>query len=255
MNPSTAIELILVVSAFAAVTRLLRLNLGKRFPALLAYLAFIAVINLGLGFLNPASAFYFWSYIVLEPLKCVFSIFAVREIFSLTFHDYPGIRTVGRWVMYAGVALALGISLLLTGFFWSGTARGRAHSHLYYFEISQRSVVFTLAVVIAAVLIFLSKYPMRLGWNTRVSSAFFSILFLCEAAQLLIDSVSPRLYNLAVDWSANFFVVLCLIGWTVLLQPETERVPAQIRFSTPREEYLLQQLNSLNQLMTRAARR
>ena len=128
----------------------------------MAYLVFLAVINLGFGLLNETSAPYFWSYIALEPLECVFSIFAVRELFSLTFYDYPGIRTVGRWVMYAGVALALTASLLLTRFFWSGAALGRAHSRLFYLEVSQRSIVFTLAFVILTILVFLSQVPAAL---------------------------------------------------------------------------------------------
>jgi len=255
MDPSAATELILASAASAAVIRLIYLNLAREFPALVTYLAFVAVMNLGYGLLNQASVLYFWSYIALEPLECVFSIFAVRELLTLTFNDYPGIRTVGRWVMYSGVVLALGISFLLTGFSWSHAARGRAHSHLFYFELSQRSIVFTLAFVIVTILLFLSKYPLHLSRNTLVSSAFFSVLFLSEAARLLIDSLAPKLNIHSVDWAGTVFMSVCLFGWAAMLKPESRAAPAQIRFSSPNEEHLLQQLNSLNQLMTRAARR
>jgi hypothetical protein len=157
--------------------------------------------------------------------------------------------------MYAGVAIALTASLLLTGFFWSGAALGRAHSRLFYLEVSQRSIVFTLAFVIVAILVFLSKYPLHLSRNTVVSSVFFGALFLSEASQLLADSLAPRLNIQYADWSAGVFMSLCMACWAVLLKPETRRVPAQVRFSSPHEDHLLQQLNSLNQLMTRAARR
>jgi len=255
MDPNVATELSQAVAATAAVTRLIYLNLAKRFPALLAYLVFEAVMNLGYGLLNPVSVQYFWSYVVLEPLECVFGIIAVRELFTLTFDEYPGIRTVGRWVMYAGVALALSISLLLTGFFWSGAARGRAHSDLFYLEVSKRSIVFTLALVIVAILLFLSKYPLHLSKNTLVSSAFFGALFLSETFRLLVDSLAPKLHIHYVDWSEAFFISVCLVGWAAMLRPEPQRVPAQIRYSRPQEDQLLQQLKSLNQLMTRAARR
>src|SRR5438874_7521354 len=101
MDPHAATELILAASAAVAVVRLIQLNLAPQFPALFAYLAFLSAINLVFGLLNSGSPLYFWSYVVLEPLKCVFSIAAVGELFALTFNDYPGIRTVGRWVMYA----------------------------------------------------------------------------------------------------------------------------------------------------------
>jgi hypothetical protein len=255
MDPNAVANLIQTLAAGGVAARVVHLNLEKRFPALLAYVGFLAVINLGFGLLNPVSALYFWSYIAVEPLKCVFSILAVRELFSLTFHDYPGIRSFGRWVTYAGVALALGVSLALTRLFWNGGAAGRAHSHLFYLHVAQRSVVFTLAAVIVTILWFLSKYPLHLSRSTLVSSAFFSLLFLGEAMRLLLDSLAPHLYNLSADWAQSIFTSACLGMWAVLLSPETLRETTQIRFSHVREEYLLQQLTSLNQMMTRAARR
>lgn len=255
MDPTTAVELLLAAAAAAAAVRLVYLNLAGRFAALIAYLVFLAVANLSYGLLNKTSSAYFRSYLVLEPLECVFSIFAVRELFALTFNEYPGIRTAGRWVMYAGVALALSISLAATGFFWTSRAMVRGDAHLYYVEVSQRAIIFSLAFIIVTILVFLSKYPLHLSRETLVSSAFFSVVFLSEAAGLLIDSLAPKLYNLHVDWTECVFVSICLVGWAALLRPEPARAPARITFSTPSEDHLLQQLNALNQMMTRAARR
>lgn len=254
MDLYAAPDLIVAAGAATTVARLVCLRLAKGFPALLAYLLFLALINLGLGLLDPVSALYFWSYIVLEPLKCVFSVVAVRELLALAFNDYPGIRSLGRWVMCTGVALAVSISLLATGFFWNGGPHGRS-ADLFYFEVSQRSTVFSLAFVIVTILLFLSKYPLHLSRNTLVSSVFFSVLFLSEAAQLLVDSLAPKLYNVYVDWSGSVFVFICLVGWGAQLRVEPKRPPVRITLSTPREDYLLQQLTALNQMMTRSARR
>jgi hypothetical protein len=174
-------------------------------------------------------------------------------LLALTFHSYPGIRTVGRWATFAGVAFALVVSLLATFFFWNGGPRGR-DVFLFYFEVSQRSVVFTLALVIVTILLFLSKYPLHLGRNTMTSSVFFSVLLLSEALRLVVDSLAPKLFNHYVDWSHSIFNAVCLFGWATMLKPESATAPAQITF-TPREDQLLQQLNALNQMMTRAARR
>ncbi|HEX4134197.1 MAG TPA: hypothetical protein VHY84_06205 [Bryobacteraceae bacterium] len=255
MDADAITELLLAAAAAITVVRLLSLNLAKRFLALSAYLTFLIVMTAVYGLLNKASALYFWSYLILEPLECIFSIFAVRELFTLTFEDYPGIRTVGRWTMYAGVTLALAISLLVTGFFWSGAAEGRAHSHLFYVEVSQRSIVFTLSLAIAAILLVLSKYPLHLSKNNVISSACFGFLFLCDAARLLIDSLAPKLYNNFVDWTEAAAVSACLLTWAALLKPATETVPARVKFTAPDEEHLLQQLDSLNQLLAKAARR
>jgi hypothetical protein len=254
MDPRAVVELLQTAAAAATVTRLIYLNLARQFPALVAYLVFLAAVDMDLGLLSPVSGFYFWNYVVLECLKWVFSIFAIRELFALTFHRYPGIRTVGRWAMYSGVVLALGISLLVTRFFWSGGVRGRSVT-LFYFEVSQRSVVFTLAFVIVTILLCLSKYPLHLSANTLFSCIFFSVLFLSEAFRLLLDSLAPRLFNPHVDWGQAGFVSICLLGWAAILKRETEPAPARMPLSTPREDYLLQQLTALNQMMTRSARR
>jgi len=255
MDPQASSDLIQAAVGTVAVARLIHLNLAKRFPALLAYLIFLAAINVVYGLLNQASKGYYFSYVVLEPVECIFSIFAVRELFALTFDDYPGIRTVGRWVMYGGVALALGLSLLFTGFFWTSRTMVRGDARLYYVEVSKRPVVFTLAFVIVTILIFLSKYPLHLSRNTLVSSVFFSVLFLSEAARLIVDSLAPQLHNVYVDLGESAFTAICLVGWAALLRPEPSTAPTRVTFSTPQEDHLLQQLNSLNQLMTRAARR
>jgi hypothetical protein len=253
MNSLATTELVTAAAAAAVVGRLIQLNLAGRFPAFLAYLVLVGLIYLSFGLLSPASNAYFWSYVILEPLKWILSIFVIRELFAMTFHRYPGIRTVGRWATYAGVALSLAISLLAARLFWGGGPRGSAD--LFYFEVSQRSVVFTLAFVIVTILLILSKYPLHLSRNTLVSSVFFSVLFLSEAFQLLIDSLSPNLYNIYADWTEVIFLVFCLLGWGALLGPELAGAPERVAFPTPSEDHLLQQLDALNQMMTRAARR
>jgi hypothetical protein len=108
--------------------------------------------------------------------------------------------------------------------------------------------------VIATILVVLSRYPLELTRNTCVSGAFFSALFLSDAARLFIDSMNSRLYVLAVDWGQGIFAFFCLLTWTVLVQPEAPK-PAKIKFSTPADDHLLEQLASLNQLLGRTVRR
>lgn len=254
MDPYGTTELIAAAASAAVASRFIYLRLPRHFPSLFAWLALLGVIDLTFGLLKATSALYFWCYVVLETLKCILAVVAVRELFALTFNNYPGIRTVGRWVMYAAVTLAVGISCLVTGVFWGGGPRGRS-ADLFYLEVSQRSIVFTLAFVIVAILVFLSKYPLHLSRNTMVSSVFFSVLFLSEAAQLLADGLATHLYNLYVDCTYSVVVAICLLGWAALLRPEPATAPVRITFSTPKEDHLLEQLNALNQMMTRAARR
>jgi hypothetical protein len=255
MNPHVVTELLQSAAATVAVGRLIQVGPTSRVKAVIAYLAFIAVSGIVYGLLSPRSAPYFWFYIVAGPCESVLSILAVRELLALVFDAYPGIETAGRWAMYTGVAIATVASLALAAIFWRGGAAGHPLSHLIYFQVWQRSVTFGLAIVIATIVFFLSKYPLHLRRNIQLSSAFFSVLFLSEALRQLIDSLAPQLYNHYVDRSESIFIALCLGSWAVLLRPETGQAPARVKFSTPQEDHLLKQLESLNQLMGRAARR
>jgi hypothetical protein len=146
-----------------------------------------------------------------------------------------------------------------------GFAPDRSHGsqHLFYIEVVQRSVVFTLAVVILAVMFALSRYPLHLGRNSIVSSVFFSAIFLSDAGRLLVDSLSSRLYNQFADLTEATVIFLCLGTWAVLLRRATadelvmdtkvaER--PRLAFANPAEAQLLSELDSLNRLLTRAAR-
>jgi hypothetical protein len=241
-------------AASLAIGRLTQLRLLARFPGLAAYLSLIAVSHFIGGILPPQSLQYFWFYIGLIPVECLLGIFAVRELIALIFSNYPGIRTVGRWALYGGIAFSVSTSLLLTKVFWYSGAHPRSKWGVFYFEAAQRSIVFSLVLAIAAVLFVLSRYPLHLGRNTYVSCGFFSIMFLVEAAQLLIDSTTRVLYNHAVDAAGTLFISACLLSWASLLQPQAAPVK-QAAFTTAQEDQLLQQLDSLNRLMTRAARR
>ncbi len=255
MDPQVITELPQAAAAAIAVCRLSWLRLASKFPALVAYLALDALYSFIYAVVSPRSRVYFWVYVAAVPLECILSIFAVRELMALIFDNYPGIRTVGRWTLYAGIALAMSLSLLAAKLL-SGGYYSSYHTKwgLYYLQSVQRSIVFSLAVAIIALLFVLSKYPLHLGRNTYVSSIFFSALFLSEAARLVIDALARDFFNHYVDWSEAFFITSCMAGWAFMLRPQPAPV-SRVAFSTPAEDRLLQQLDALNQLMTRAARR
>jgi hypothetical protein len=255
MSADTITTLAMAMSAGVALVRLLWLGLVSKFPALLVWLGAVGAENLALGLLDHKSNLYFWTYFAAEPLKCLLGVFAIRELFGVVFKNYPGIRSGGRSVMYAAMTVSVAVSAALTASVWSGTASGRAFSHLYYLQTGQRSVVFSLALVIVAILVFLSKYPLHLSTNIIVSSVCFCTLFLSETFQQLIDTLQPKLRNPVVDVSESVFMFLTLLTWALMLRPERQEVPAKLVFSAPNEERLLAQLNALNQLMTRSARR
>lgn len=254
MDLDAALDLMQSTVAVIAGGRVISLRLRKEFPALLGYLLFLAAENFLLAVLDRNSRPYFWAYVVLVPLEHLVCIFVVRDLLNLIFTNYPGIRTIGKWAMYAGIAVSFIVSAVATNYFWYAGSQGRRKWGLFYIEIAQRAIVITLVIVILLILFALSRYPLQLSRNVYISFGFFSVMFLSDAARLFIDAATREMYNGYADVSESLVVGLCLCGWALTLRPETATI-TRVAFHTPHEEHLLRQLDDLNQLLARAARR
>lgn len=237
-------------AAAIAIARLISLQLAGIFPALLSFLAVIAATAVGGSFLQPHSRSYFWLYVIETPVYCVLALIAARELFTVVFVKYPGIRTAGRRAVYWGAACAFAASGAIALIYRGSVVL----THLVYIELLRRSVVLSVALFILFILYSLSRYPLHLGRNVVISSGIFSVLFLSQAAQLLIDSLSIHLYSRSVDLFNVAFGAACTVAWALLLRPEPAKMPVIVKYSSGQEEQLLAQLDQLNRLLTRAAR-
>lgn len=252
MNPHSILNLLESLAALAVALRLLAVVDGLSVAR--TYLIFIAIANGLLSLLPVASALYFYVYIAYTILDDVLSVFAVRELLGIVFNDYPGIRTVGRQAALWALGLSFALSLALTRTFWNGGAHGRSIG-LFYLEMTNRSVVLSLAVVIVTVLMVISRYPLHLSPNLVRSTVFFSAFFLSEAVQLLIDSLAPHLYIRYVDLAQDAFAAAGLFSWAFALRRETAHAGIPVPVPDFNEQHLLDQLTSLNELLAKSARR
>ncbi len=251
MTPESITAIAEAAAAAIAIARLVSLRLAGTFPALLLFLAVIATTAVAGSFLDTGSQAYFWLYTVETPFYCVLALVAGRELFNVVFDRYPGIRTAGKRAVYWGAGVACALSAAAALAHWG---RKVFLTHLVYIELARRSIVLSVALFIMFILYSLSRFPLRLGRNVIVSSALFSILFLSQAVQLLIDSLSPSLASQLVDVAAVAFGAFCIIAWAMLLKPEPSRKPVVVKYSSEQEEHLLQQLDNLNRLLSRTAR-
>jgi hypothetical protein len=96
---------------------------------------------------------------------------------------------------------------------------------------------------------------LHLDRNTYVASGFFSAMFLALGAVKLIDSISKDLYFVYADYAEVTFAAICFAGWGLMLRPAQKPAPARAAVNKPREAELLQQLESLNQILSRSSRR
>jgi hypothetical protein len=240
-------------AAFAA-ARLLQLRLTSRFVFLFSYLAANVVFDLSLSTLPRNSHEYFWTFVVAAPTNWITASFAVYQMFSLIFCDFPGLRTAGRWALNCALAISIIVAAVIL-------RAPQPHQStrtivLYYELVFDRSVHFGLAAIIIVLILFLSRYPLHLDRNTYVASGFFSAVFLAESVTRLIDSLSTALYANAVDTPEIAFVALAFAGWGLMLRAASAApVPARPPANTLREAELLQQLEALNGILSRSVRR
>lgn len=246
-------EYVQAAAAGTAAVRLYRLGLAGRQPGLAVFLVFTCLSLSILASIDPLSPFYFFAFLACTGITLAVSIVGVRDIFALTFDQYPGIRTAGRRVMYGATTVAALIALAVTAFF----NRGEMHSasHLYFIEILDRSIVMSLAIVSIAIVVALSHFPLHLSRNTYTSTCFLSAILLSEAAGSLFDSLSSHLFSASVDLFQVGFAAICFFVWAGMLRTEPTTRPAhRIVFDNAHEAELLRQLESLNTLLTRAGR-
>src|SRR6266705_1367659 len=104
--------IILILSALTAV-RLLTAGLYKRYLFFFLFLVFRVAYNAcSLSFQTTSSSLYFYFWVSTEPVVLAFYILLVAELYRLVLENYRGLHTVGRWAMYASLAVSVTISVL-----------------------------------------------------------------------------------------------------------------------------------------------
>ncbi len=239
-------------AAFAA-ARLLHFNLRRRFPMMLVWLLLISLSSLVFSPVDTSSHFYYWAYVIWVPTSWCILALAVRETFMVVFRDFPGLQTAGRWAVYGALGFSSLIVLLFSFLFAKPVLRGGGMLPNYL--VMERSVDMSLALVILGLLYVLSRYPLHLDRNTLVSSTLFSIISLAEGLVKLWDSLSPHLSVRKIDSIEIGFEAICLLAWGILLRASNATSPARPPANPVREAELLQQLETLNNILTRSTRR
>ena len=240
------------VAGTLLLARLVQLRQAHQFPALAFYLAQHVLWGYALTIIPRTNQAYVWVYEASNPVEWLAAIWCVVQLLDKTFRDYPGIRTVSRWATWGATTLSVCTSLALARIFWSGSIRGKPQ--LFYFEVADRSVLLSLALIIALTMGFLSRYPLRLPGNTWVSLIGFSVVVLSVAAARLIDSLAPKLASRPIDLAQVAFETCTYIAWVVLLRRQDEQKPARVIFSHTSETELLKELDVMNGILRRAGR-
>ncbi len=260
MDPSAAIlsvlEYIILFACLFTSIRLAYNGLFRRYRALFAYLVFRFFYTFSLLFIfrdlrSPAYA-RFW-YIT-EPIIWFFYAIIVVELYSLILERHKGLYTLGKWALYAGMAIAILISGLALLPQWRRPGSQASRILREYFAI-ERGVDLSLFLFLIFILLWLTRYPVPLSRNVVVHSVVYSILFLSNTAGVLLLTVLGQ----EVHGYTNTFLLgigaVCILIWLFCLTPKGEEVRLNLpKFGPEHEERILSQLEALNKTLLKVSR-
>ena len=192
-----------------------------------------------------------------EPVVMVFYLLVVLELYRLVLERYKGLYTLGRWAMYAAIAISVTVSVV-TLLPKISPSTPEPSKRLFTEIAVERGVDLSLVLFILLIVLFLGRYPVALSRNVVVHTVIYSVFFLSETLVLLLRTV----FGWDAKKNATFALCLtgiscaCALAWWLLLSAKGE----EVRVNTPNlrpgsEERILQQLDSLNATLLKVSRK
>jgi hypothetical protein len=248
------LQVLSLLLSVAMAAKLFTTGLYQRYRVFFFYFLF-RVLNTSSPLLfdtNSDTYAYIWAWS--EPFVLLFYILVVIELYRLVLERYPGLYTAGRWAMYASVAISVTISVL--SLLPKLTPATPQHTRkLAYFFVTERGVDTALAVFIILLLLFLSRYPIKLSRNARVHAVIYCVFFLSNTLGLLMRGLFGMRVADTVNTAFTMINVGSVLAWLILLSPAGEEVHApQKRVASDHERRLLTQLDTLNATLLRVSR-
>jgi hypothetical protein len=202
-----------------------------------------------------AQTVYGGAWVVTEPLVWLFYILVVLELYGLVLQQYRGIASLGRWVIFAGLGIALIVaSLTLSPDFGNGEG---AFPILRYVLVIRRGVTSSLLIFLLLISAALALYPISLTRNVIVYSIGYAVYFLGDATMVLFRNVTGVAATGIVNITISSISIACLVVWIRFLNRNGEAIRIAHRpvWGPEQEEHLIGQINAVNSSLLRAARK
>lgn len=226
-------------------------GLIRQYPWFCRYLLaeVIQTIVLSIGMLMRG--FYPIAWAGCQLIMCGLYVAVVREFAALIFHRYPGIATFSRRFLRWAFVLTFLVGAVATAVIFPINERASLT-----WLVADGVLVVTAALVGFLFLFALSLlwFPLTLTRNDRLHFWLFFIYFLGYASGLFLLLV-PAWRVVGVS-NLLFFLLttICLVLWGWKLAPAGNQQRVRTHAVSPeREAALLQQLEQINSLLSRAA--
>ena len=249
--PAFVLALGLLVGCCLTLFKLIQTGLARYYRAFFAFFTFW-VIQTGAGLLlGQSSKLYFRFWTLTLPVEWVLGMLVVRELCGLVLERYRGLKTAGRWGMYAGVVIAAAISILTLLPQLKPAQRSRVLPYIFPIE---RGINFSLAIFLLFMMFLLSRFPVKLSRNVIVHTALYTIFFLSNALNTLVHTFFGVGVPPMVDLSLLAVSAACTWLWFLLLSRKGEEVQMNLPHYTPEQEHrILMKLDALNATMLKVS--
>ncbi|MEO8598059.1 MAG: hypothetical protein ABI759_32365 [Candidatus Solibacter sp.] len=247
---------VLLLASALMVVKLWRTGLHRRYPVFFAFVIFRIPNSIWPFYVEITSDAYFYFWIITEPVAQIFYLLLVAELYQSVLERYKGLYTLGRWVMYSSVAIAITISALTLIPNINPTVPEHSR-YMFYCIAVERGLETALALFIILILCFVSFFPLRLPRNVRVHALVFSIYFLSSTFVLLMRTLFGTTFSYAVNTTAVLGVsAASMIAWLTLLRSAGEDAQHVAAPLPPEQESrLLTQLDAINAALLKSGKR
>lgn len=201
---------------------------------------------------RPHSNMYAVVWACSKPVEWILGLAVVLEIYSLVLHRYPGIASLTRWAILAGVMVSLLLSVASLSLDFHNPNEKFPILRLAF--AVQRTVDNTLVWALLMPWFLLTRFPIRLCRNVVVHCFLFSAFMGIESGGLFARNLLGTGWSNVTNFAMLAGTTLCLLGWILLIGRDGERAEGVVlaRIDPEREHRLIGQLKSFNVLLMRA---
>lgn len=248
--PSVELAATLVLLASLAVNRL-----QSVYRFFFAYLAADATETAAALIFQKNRRLYGEIYFVGQGAKMILAVFVVLEIYRIALAGHPALARFGKnTVIYI---LAAAAAIAAAGFWLDRDMSPSERAPvLLRFASFERTMDAWMLLFLLMISVFMLWFPVRLKRNGALYISGFVIYFLARSVGLLLSNVAPALLA-KFDTTMIAAQILCLILWTIALQPGGEKTTTVTghRWDPDAADRLTAQLNAINTALVRISRR
>jgi hypothetical protein len=242
-------------ASLALLIRLGLCHLVRVYRWLTAYLLAYALAFLVTAPIPIRSRLYGDIYMLAEITNVILSILAVRELVGLALTAHPALAVFARKAV--GVTMGLAALLAAGGVMLDSNILPGQSRLMHRFFTAERSLDFTLLVVLLVISAFMLWYPVKVRRNIVFYIGGFAVFYLSRTFGLLMINLLPPASLKAITNVLMSCSVCCLIAWLFGLRRENEDTATVVghRWDPAAMERLSGQLDAINATLVRFARR